>query len=1337
MSDHSLIIKLGLDTADSKKRVSEINKELKNLDKQIGSLDTSTDNFEDNMSNMAKKIDMAKTSVVGLSEKLEEQNKQLDKAEARLTKARKELQEYADSGDKSADKMKKLEQKVTSAQSSFNKLQREVGQTERALETANNELAEMEKQFKQMPFDELSKKINGVGDKLGDISSLTAPLTGALAGIGAVGVTSFIDMEGSLVKVKNMLGLTDAEADRLYESARNLASKGFGEFDEVLNTLSNVKLTMGELIDDSQLEDFSKSVLSVAQTFDTDMNDVLKASSMLMTNFGIDGEKALDIIAWGFQNGLDYSGDFLDTLWEYSVQFADMGYSAEEFASMLEAGMENGIFNTDKLADAVKEANIRLKEMPEATGEAVKQLGLDMTKIQKDIAKGGDTAQKAMTDVAKALMSIEDPIERNQIGVEIFGTMWEDAGDAIGTAVAGATSDIENLDGTMSEMNDNIENMNDGGLAQLKVKLTEAFQVIGEKLVPVFSDLVDSVVEAVDWFTDLSDGTQSNIVKFGLLLASISPIAGGLSTLCSGLSNAVGLFGKVSTALSGAGGVANAMTSVGTAIGTSAGTGVLGALSSLATAFLPWIVGGAVVVGVAGGVAYLIKNYDDLRRKAIESQQDWSLGNKLVEESNKLLAESIKKDYESAKESIETFEKDGIQLLISSMNTLNEDGSQDFSGFLQRCQTEMSTAKVAIGQHASEISSALNFMNTDVATVFSASDLAKIQSEWSGQMTDGLETAYDNLETTINNKDTIIEGLMEEHGWDFDTAYDEWESRVLEDYQTFCDELIIAQTGYQEESLGSLKTFLLEQGLTDKKSFEQATEEISKGYENRRDLINLEYAETKEAIQRGETAINDIYFESAEQAQTYADLVCDYKIAQAKIAEEEELRIATELAYEKGILDADDYQRRIEESNKRQALQENEMNAMAILIENGATNIGGAWDNVWNAVAKAEDAGINESITRNEAFINSLTEFFENGGTDMSQAITYAYDEMMGTTEEGVSAMGEDLARLDAYAKKELNEVMSHMDETGATLDEACDTFNIDSELMKAYIRDLATGVGGSTFDIEKFLEDAGNGATDMSNDFKTGASDAETALNELHGNSKPAFEGVQEMMEQTGIEADNMGTNVSDGVSQAIDGAESMESGVGGALENTQDNFVDTADVVSRETSNMQDDIDSVEGKEENVTVNFLSNGFSTVMSRISSWTSSVLSAFNLGKSDSTIEAYNFGNDYEQDLYGLKDAGIKTISLASLGMDEISAVAGKDGNSIVSNAVANYNYNNSQSILPKFDFALPSTEQVQSQQDRGINIEINIDKMTGTEQDIKDLVKQIEQHIRLHSKRW
>ena len=131
----------------------------------------------------------------------------------------------------------------------------------------------------------------------------------------------------------------------------------------------------------------------------------------------------------------------------------------------------------------------------------------------------------------------------------------------------------------------------------------------------------------------------------------------------------------------------------------------------------------------------------------------------------------------------------------------------------------MAKAKSAIETNATEITQALSFMNTDIATVFSFEDLATIQEEWSGQMTRGLETAYNNLETTITEKDAIIKDLMDTHGIDFETAYDTWEAQVLEDYQAFCDELIKAQTGYQEESLGELNKFLLEQGITDKKSF--------------------------------------------------------------------------------------------------------------------------------------------------------------------------------------------------------------------------------------------------------------------------------------------------------------------------------------------------------------------------------------------------------------------------------------------------------------------------------------------------------------------------------------
>ena len=84
-----------------------------------------------------------------------------------------------------------------------------------------------------------------------------------------------------------------------------------------------------------------------------------------------------------------------------------------------------------------------------------------------------------------------------------------------------------------------------------------------------------------------------------------------------------------------------------------------------------------------------------------------------------------------------------------------------------------------------------------------------------------------------------------------------------------------------------------------------------------------------------------------------------------------------------------------------------------------------------------------------------------------------------------------------------------------------------------------------------------------------------------------------------------------------------------------------------------------------------------------------------------------------------------------------ISAIAGKDGNSIVSNAVANYNYNNSQTT---HEIGFKPIEIPQSQAiEKTIEVNINIDQMGmgTTKEEVRKLMKMIEQEIRIHGKKW
>ena len=247
----------------------------------------------------------------------------------------------------------------------------------------------------------------------------------------------------------------------------------------------------------------------------------------------------------------------------------------------------------------------------------------------------------------------------------------------------------------------------------------------------------------------------------------------------------------------------------------------LGGLHALGVALAPWLAGGAIAFGVGATVIGLVEGYNNLQKKIEESANDYDYGTDLMMDANERLAQDVAEKYEAIEEDMYNFRSNGIETLLNSFDELDEGAEVDFGGFLTTCQTKMGDAKIAVQENSEEMSKALEFLNTDITTVFSESDLATIQDGWSRQMTKGMEVAYSNLETTINEKDGIIEGLMVDHGYNYEQAYAEWEGRVLTQYQDFCDELIIAQTGYQEESLGSLDQFLADQEFRNRGDYNQ------------------------------------------------------------------------------------------------------------------------------------------------------------------------------------------------------------------------------------------------------------------------------------------------------------------------------------------------------------------------------------------------------------------------------------------------------------------------------------------------------------------------------------
>ncbi|MDE5583280.1 MAG: phage tail tape measure protein, partial [Ruminococcus sp.] len=242
-------------------------------------------------------------------------------------------------------------------------------------------------------------------------------------------------------------GATGEELESLKDIAKGVFANKYGEsYEDVANAVADVRKNLGE-VSDEELKTVTESAFALRDVFEYDIGESTRAVKAMVENFGISGENAMSLIAAGSQNGLDYSGELLDSISEYSVQFAKLGLGADDMFKIFNSGAENGAWNLDKIGDAVKEFSIRAIDGSTTTAEGFSALGMDADEMALKFANGGESAKTAFQETVSAIVSMEDPVARDAAGVALFGTMWEDLGvEAVASLgrIEGGAYDAEN-----------------------------------------------------------------------------------------------------------------------------------------------------------------------------------------------------------------------------------------------------------------------------------------------------------------------------------------------------------------------------------------------------------------------------------------------------------------------------------------------------------------------------------------------------------------------------------------------------------------------------------------------------------------------------------------------------------------------------------------------------------------------------------------------------------------------------------------------------------------------------------------------------------------------------
>lgn len=474
--------RIGIDgEKEFRSQINGIITEMKTLSSEMRLV---TSEFEDN-----------EQSTESLTRKNQVLEKQIDAQTRKLELLRKGLDESTKKFGEADAKTLKWKQAVNYAQIDLNKFERELSENKQKLSDLENGL------------DSAGDSLTEIGNDAEGAAGGFTVMKGAMADLVSEGIqevisgakemaTEYID---ATTKMQGQTGATAKEMERYKDVMDNIYSGGYGDSIEgVADALSKVRQQMGDLDDDS-LRRMTESALNLEQTFDFDVSESIRTAKQLMNQFGISSEEAFDLIVSGAQNGLNQNDNLLDTLNEYSPKFAEIGLGADDMYNALRSGADQGIFDIDKLGDAVNEFSIRVVDGSDTTKDAFKRLGLDAEEMEKAFASGGDTARDAFKKTLKALKNLEDPLDQNTAGVELFGTMWEDTGGEAILALGDIESGVDDVEGSMERLDKvNADSLTNKFETLGRTIQSDVVQPILEEAYPAVEDLVEFTADNLD-----------------------------------------------------------------------------------------------------------------------------------------------------------------------------------------------------------------------------------------------------------------------------------------------------------------------------------------------------------------------------------------------------------------------------------------------------------------------------------------------------------------------------------------------------------------------------------------------------------------------------------------------------------------------------------------------------------------------------------------------------------------------------------------------------------------------------------------------------------------------
>ena len=341
------------------------------------------------------------------------------------------------------------------------------------------QLRDVEKELSGSKFGQFGSIIDTIGQKMGMTANVTELLTSRTALLtGAVGA-------GATVAYKA------AEAWKEYND--ELARQ-----QQITSVTTGLKGDAGNRMADS--------MKALSKVYGVDFREAVNAANTLMSQFGMTGDQAIQLLRDGMQGMIMGDGQkLLNMIQSYGPAFQSAGVSASQLVAIIQ-NSEGGIF-TDQNMQAIVMGIKNIREMSKTTSDALAKIGIDGQDMANKMKSGNMTVFDSLKQVSGQLKRVNsNSQEVGDVMRTVFGRNGALAGTNIAKAIDTLNTNLEETKKQTGEVGEAYAEL-EKATERLNAAMRECFGYDGyeQMATGIKTTLVNAVTDVVVAINNLHD----------------------------------------------------------------------------------------------------------------------------------------------------------------------------------------------------------------------------------------------------------------------------------------------------------------------------------------------------------------------------------------------------------------------------------------------------------------------------------------------------------------------------------------------------------------------------------------------------------------------------------------------------------------------------------------------------------------------------------------------------------------------------------------------------------------------------------------------------------------